>query len=648
MCGIAGFVVSPGPEAQTLKARAEAMSATIRHRGPDSDGHWIDVAHGVALGHRRLAIVDLSPTGHQPMVSACGQYVISYNGEIYNAPELRNELKRVGREMRGTSDTEVLLEACAEWGVIGACEKLNGMFAFALWDRSGKTLALARDRLGIKPLYFSATRNELLFASELKPIMQAMGERPRLNHDALCAFMRHGYIPAPHSVFHDVHKLEPGTVCVFSGNRKVAEHKYWILEEAIASARGSHVEMDDQCAVQELDALLRDAVGRRMVADVPLGAFLSGGIDSSTVVALMQAQSPRPVRTFSIGFSEVSHDEAPHAAAVAKHLGTDHTQLYVEPQHAFDVIPRLADMYDEPFADSSQIPTFLVSELTRKHVTVSLSGDGGDELFAGYNRYTAGNTLLRSMSRVPMPLRKLAAWGVHRLSPREWTMLSRVIPANRRPAHFGSKLYKRADIVTSSPQALYRGLVSQWDDPSDAMLVGQEPRGILWSEQRPDCLRNEVEWMQYADTLTYLPDDILTKVDRSSMAVSLEARVPLLDHRVVEFAWRLPMHQKLRNNETKWLLRRVLDQYVPPALTERPKMGFGVPIGAWLRGPLQAWAEDLLDPASLAQDGILNAPVIRERWAEHTAGIRDWHYSLWNVLMLQAWRRRWAKDFDSL
>lgn len=646
MCGIAGFFGAPRMPTETMQARVRAMCRTIAHRGPDSEGVWVDAAAGIALGHRRLAIVDLSETGHQPMVSACGRYLMTYNGEIYNAPALRGRLQKLGHVLRGASDTEVILQACAEWGVEAACRQFIGMFAFALWDRDLRTLTLVRDRLGIKPLYFAALDGELLFGSELKPLMCAMEKNPPLDRNALRAYMRHGYIPAPHTVFSGVHKLEPGVILTFDADFNRSEVRFWTLDEAIQGARHSGELVDDHTRIEQLEALLMDAVGRRMVADVPLGAFLSGGIDSSTVVAMMQAQSDRPVRTFSIGFSEAGYDEAQHAAAVAKHLGTDHTELYVQPEHAFDVIPKLAQMYDEPFADSSQLPTYLVSELTRKHVTVSLSGDGGDELFAGYNRYTLASALLGNMGRVqvPMPLRQLAAWGVHRLPPRVWTQLSHLIPASKRPPQFGNKLYKLADFITSSRNSVYRRLVSLWDDPSEVMLNGVEPHGVLWNNERPSYLSGEVEWMQYVDTLTYLPDDILTKVDRASMAVALEARVPLLDHRVVELAWQLPMHQKIRNGQTKWLLRQVLYKHVPKALIERPKMGFGVPIDHWLRGPLREWAEILLSPEALRADDLLNVDVVRNRWHEHLAGTRDWHYPLWNVLMLQAWRNEWESQ----
>ena len=642
MCGITGLLLPPGQEKASFEARIKAMSDTLSHRGPDSHGIWVDAEAGVGLGHRRLAIVDLSSTGHQPMVSSCGRFVLSYNGEIYNADPLRQRLRVAGRYTRGTSDSEVLLEACAEWGVIRAITECIGMFAFALWDRGARALVLGRDRLGIKPLYYGTYDGGLWFGSELKPVLESRVVKPRLNVDAVHAYMRHGYVPTPHSILQGIHKLEPGTLLSVKADGRRCVERFWSLDTVAELARATHERLSDAERTEQLRTLLLDAVGRRMVADVPLGAFLSGGIDSSTVVALMQAQSSQPVRTFSIGFNEHGYDEAQHAAAVARHLGTDHTELYVEPAHAFEVIPNLAHMYDEPFADSSQIPTFLVSELTRQHVTVSLSGDGGDELFAGYNRYTFGELVLGRIGRVPGFLRHLAAWGVHRLPPRAWDALGGCLPARVRPSAFGDKLYKMAAVVTASPEAVYRQLVSLWDDPGEVVLAGVEPRGVLWQGDRPTWLRGEVEWMQYADTLTYLPDDILHKVDRASMAVSLEARVPLIDHRVVEFAWGLPMDAKIRGGQSKWLLRQVLRHYVPDELIDRPKMGFGVPIDHWLRGPLKEWAETLLEPRFLGLDGLLDVEVIRTRWQEHQSGVRNWHYPLWNVLMLQAWRQRWC------
>ena len=618
------------------------MTGSLAHRGPDSDGHWVDAHTGIALGHRRLAIVDLSATGHQPMESSCGRMVIDYNGEIYNASELREKLGERANNLRGTSDTEVFLEACAQWGVERATAEAIGMFAFALWDRQTQCLYLVRDRLGIKPLYYARIDGELLFASELKAILAGLEHRPEIDPDALAGFMRHGYVPAPGCIFKGMNKLEPGMILKISGCENTQQIAYWQLDEVIAQNRASPHDASDAQWIDALESLLGDAVRRRMVADVSLGAFLSGGIDSSTIVALMQTNSDRPVRTFSIGFDETEYDEAKHARKVAKYLGTDHTELYVRPASAFEVIPKLADIYDEPFADSSQIPTLLVSELTRQHVTVSLSGDGGDELFAGYNRYSMGRQLIGRLGVVPQWLRNLTASGIRSMDITTWDRLSGLLPKGVRPTRVGDKAHKLAAMMQASPDEIYRRLISLWEAPDEVVCGASEPtHSVLWTTERPASLRGDVEWMQYMDTLTYLPDDILTKVDRASMAVSLEARVPFLDHRVVELAWKLPLHLKSRQGISKWILREVLHRHIPRELFERPKMGFGVPIDTWLRGPLREWAQTLLAPDALAATGLLKPALITERWQQHLSGTRNWHYSLWNVLMFQAWYQRW-------
>lgn len=575
------------------------------------------------------------------MQSSCGRLVISYNGEIYNASELRSKLRRSGRKFRGTSDTEVILEACAEWGIERATTETIGMFAFAIWEKTHRCLYLVRDRLGIKPLYYGQFNGDFLFGSELKAILAAVKFTPSIDAGALRAFMRLGYVPAPHSIFKNVGKLEPGVIVRVSPGGEVNRKPYWQLGDVVRRQRMSVQPKDDMELVDALEELLCDSVKRRMIADVPLGAFLSGGIDSSTVAALMQAYSNRPVRTFSIGFNMPGYDEAKHAEAVARHLGTDHTELYVEPSHALDVIPRLADIYDEPFADSSQIPTFLVSELTRRHVTVSLTGDGGDELFAGYDRYVNVARLMSCLNMAPRGLRKLAAAAIRCLSPGAWDRLGAVIPEKKRPRLFGEKLYKLADFISVSPNEAYLRLVSFWDKPGEVVVSGDEPKGVLWDSARPAWLKDDIAWTQYLDILTYLPDDILTKVDRASMAVSLEARVPLLDHRVVEFASGLPRQFKVRRGVNKWILRQILYRRVPKHIVERPTMGFSVPIDEWLRGPLRDWAEDLLDPVSLAESGLLAPGIIRGRWREHKDRVSNWHSSLWNVLMFQAWHKRW-------
>ncbi len=643
MCGVTGLWSLAADHVDgALRDVVARMTDTLVHRGPDSSGIWIDAQAGVALGHRRLAIIDLSEAGHQPMVSPDGRFVISYNGEVYNFAALRAELEDAGERFRGGSDTEVLLAACARWGVESAVRRFVGMFVFALWDRVERRIHLVRDRLGIKPLYWSLRDGLLLFGSELKALRGHPDCPVEVNRAALASFMRHNYVPAPLSIYMHVAKLRPGHIITVDGDGSVSDRAYWDALDAAAQGMSSRQALDERECMQALEELLRDAVRCRMVADVPLGAFLSGGIDSSLVVALMQAQSDRPVRTFSIGFREAGFNEAHHAMAVARHLGTDHTELYVEPQHALDVIPRLPEWFDEPFADSSQIPTYLVSELTRAHVTVSLSGDGGDELFAGYNRYLHAVSIMHGAAGFPAWSRAGLAGMLRAIPPRMWDAGFRLVPGRWRPPQAGDKVHKLAALLQQTREGVYRGLVSHWQDPGQLVPHGEEARGVLWDEALGRRFTDPVEHMQYLDTVTYLPDDILTKVDRASMAVSLEARVPLIDHRVVELSWRLPARLKIRDGVTKWALRQVLYEHVPAALIDRPKMGFGVPIDHWLRGPLRDWAEDLLDPHDLEQDGFLRQGPIREKWDAHLSGRQNWQYLLWNVLMFQAWKRRWA------
>jgi asparagine synthase (glutamine-hydrolysing) len=638
MCGITGFIEHDSSrDADRLGALVRDMTDTMVRRGPDSSGTWLDSDRGVALGHRRLSIRDLSQAGHQPMVSACERYVIVYNGEVYSHEEMRSDLERAGHRFRGTSDTEVILAGCAEWGVDAAAQRMIGMFAFALYDRRDRVLSLVRDRLGIKPLYWGSFPGVFLFGSELKPLRRHPGWTPVVDRDAVSAFMRHNYIPAPHSIYRGIRKLTPGTVLTVRDGVVGDERAFWSLADAASQGQRSRRPRPDADVVDELDTLLRDAVRRRLVADVPLGCLLSGGIDSSLVTAMMQHQSDRPVRTFSIGFREQGFDEAPYAKAIADHLGTDHTELYVDSSLALDVVPRLPHIYDEPFADSSQLPTFLVCELTRRHVTVVLSGDGGDELFAGYKRYELARTLYGAANTVPGWIRGSAAGIARYLSPAGWDHVGRLIPRRVRPVNFGARMHHIAERLSlSDPDAMYRQMLSHWHTPDALVLNAREPKGVLWDARVCQLVPDFAERMQYYDTLTYLPDDILTKVDRASMAVSLEARVPLLDHRVVEFAWTLPYTYKWRDGQSKWALRRVLDRYVPPSLIDRPKMGFGVPFDQWIRGPLREWAEHLLSEARLDRHQLLDPKPIRERWEAHLAGT-NWGYPLWNVLMLNAW-----------
>lgn len=622
---------------------AVAMAEPLTPRGPDAGDVWVDEQASIGLAHRRLSIIDLSSAGAQPMISQCGRYVIVYNGEIYNGDELRPEIMATGRTFRGHSDTEVVLEGCAAWGAKRTVERLNGMFAFALWDRRDQILTLARDRLGIKPLYWSFTDGLFLFGSELK----AFRTHPRwswtIDRNAVAAYLRHNYIPAPHSIYQTAQKLLPGCLLRYSpaGGEPVIE-SYWDLETAYREGKASLWQGDDEAAIDELESLLGDAVRRRMVADVPLGAFLSGGIDSSTVVALMQANSDRPVRTFTIGFDEAGYDESPHAEDIARHLGTEHTTLFVTSQEAREVIPQLPDIYDEPFADSSQIPTFAISRLTRDHVTVALSGDGGDELFAGYNRYVQAQLFARHLGRFPNFLRAAAASGIKGIPPLIWDRIFAMVPASRRPQLAGQKMHKLADVLTADGDSFYRRLISHWTDPNAMVSQATEPKGLVWDSSLRERVPDFVERMCFLDTLTYLPDDILTKVDRASMATSLEVRVPLLDHRVVEHSWRLPMRMKIRAGRSKWLLRQVLYRHVPANLVDRPKMGFGIPIGEWLRGPLREWAGDLLSPDSIKRFDLLDPAPITAAWDDHQTKRRDQQYLLWDVLMLQAWLHRHA------
>ena len=644
MCGITGVWDRRGRRSpDELTATAISMANAIAHRGPDACTAWLDREAALALGHRRLSIIDLSPAGAQPMISSSNRFVISYNGEVYNADELRRELAASGLNFRGHSDTEVILEAAAAWGVEPTVTRLIGMFAMALWDRCERTLFLVRDRLGIKPIYWAEFDGCFIFGSELKALRAEDSWSANLDIASLASYMRLGYVPTPRTIYTGVHKLEPGTILKLRGGQRPSFISYWSLEEIARRGQAARFSGTEEHAAEALDQLLRDAVKRRMIADVPLGAFLSGGIDSSTVVSMMQAQSPRPVRTFSIGFREARYNEGQHAAAVAKHLGTDHTELYASPSHALDVIPQLADMYDEPFADSSQIPTYLVSKLTRQHVTVALSGDGGDELFPGYTRYFRPSRLWQAIDATPQPLRTIAAYGVRALSPAAWSALGGLIPARQRPEQFGDKMHKLANVLAGEPEAsaFYRQVVSLWVDPGRVLTHGEEVSGPLEDPNIRNIVPDFVERMQYLDTITYLPDDILTKVDRASMAVSLEARVPLLDHRVVEFSWSLPPSMKAGNGSGKRLLRQVLNRYVPQHLIDRPKKGFTMPVQDWLRNELRDWAEGLLSERRLSAEGIFDPSIIRRRWREHIAGTHDWHSLLWAVLTFQAWKERW-------
>ena len=650
MCGLVGFLGGvAGDDKFADSAMLLRMADTIRVRGPDDAGYWFDLDSRIGLGHRRLSIVDLSPAGHQPMVSGSGRYVLVFNGEIYNHLDCRAALAMTGLNLawRGHSDTETLLAGFDVWGIQSTIERCIGMFAFAVWDKQTRTLTLGRDRLGEKPLYYgwqgTGPHAAFLFGSELKALKAHPAFAAGIDRNTLCLLIRHNYIPAPYSIYEGISKLEAGLLLTLSlAQTEPKVVRYWSAAEVAVAGCAAPFAGTPTQAVDELEVLLKSAVQQQMMADVPLGAFLSGGIDSSTVVALMQAQSSRPVKTFTIGFNEEGYNEAVHAKAVAKHLGTDHTELYVSPQQALDVIPRLPTLYCEPFSDSSQIPTFLVSQLARQQVTVSLSGDAGDELFCGYNRYLLANKLWQKLSVLPTGSRRLAARGLTALSPSRWNSLlgpvQGLLPSSLRQANLGDKLHKAAGVLASGDlDALYLGLVSHWDDPASVVIGGTEPPTLLTGNAPALDGLDDIQRMMALDALTYLPDDILVKVDRAGMGVSLEGRVPFLDHRVVEFAWTLPQSLKLRDGVGKWVLRQVLYRHVPKELIERPKMGFSVPIGDWLRGPLRDWAENFLDEARLRREGYFHPGPIRQKWAEHLSGARNWQYHLWDVLMFQAW-----------
>jgi asparagine synthase (glutamine-hydrolysing) len=654
MCGIAGFVDSRPASAAELDARARRMADQLVHRGPDDSGVWVEPARGIGFGFRRLSILDLSPAGHQPMTSASGRYVIVFNGEVYNFAALRSELESAGHRFRGGSDTEVMLAAFEAWGLDAALKRFVGMFAFALWDARERELHLVRDRMGIKPLYYAFSRGAFIFGSELKAL-RAHPECPsEIDRGALTLFLRHGYIPAPYSIYRGISKLRPGSVATLALGagqpappQELNLRSYWSLREVAARGEREPFQGSEADAIQELERLLRESVRLRMIADVPLGAFLSGGVDSSLVVALMQSEATGRVKTFTIGFEDPEYNEAGHAAQVAAHLSTEHTQLILTAAETRAVIPKLPVLYDEPFADASQIPTYLVSALARRSVTVSLSGDGGDELFGGYTHYTRAPWLLERLGRIP-PSARRALSGVLRLPSvpaynRIFGRRRHTFSAHARPATAGEKFHKLAQALDAAgPWQLHRHFSSLWKSPEEVVIDGYEPPTIFTDASERADSADFARQMMTADARMYLPDDILTKVDRASMAVSLETRVPILDHRCVEFAARLPLHMKIRGRQGKWLLRRTLDRFVPARLIERPKMGFAAPIGAWLRGPLREWGEALLAEDRIKREGILHPQPVRELWQEHLSGDRNGQEMVWCVLMFQAWLERWA------
>lgn len=638
MCGFAGFLAGN----DISKNVVQSMTSVLEHRGPDSHGIWLDADASISLGHRRLSIVDLTAAGHQPMASAGGRYVITFNGEIYNHLELREELSEGGfftSSWRSYSDTETLLAGFEIWGVEATLKKSIGMFAFAVWDRELKQLVLARDRLGEKPLYYGwqgkGGYRAFLFGSELSALKQHPSFEGEISRNALACYMRYGCIGGEYSIYEGIYKLLPGhTLTISLSSPHPILKSWWSLGDVILRGFEQPFAGSPEDAVNALDLLLRDAVSKQMMADVPLGAFLSGGIDSSTIATLMQNQSSSAIQTFTIGFEERGYNEAEHAKAVAQHLGTKHTELYVTSSEAQAVIPKLPFLYSEPFADVSQIPTFLISQLARQHVTVAISGDAGDELFCGYRRYQMTAAMWGRISALPKSLRRALSGILGSASVEALNDIGNIFSV----ARLGEKVHKGADVIgCETIQEVYRGLVSSWDDPASLVIGSIESSSALGGVELPFEAMESVEQMMAMDMLTYLPDDILTKVDRAAMGVSLETRTPLLDPRVVDFAWSLPLDYKLRNGVTKWPLRQVLYRYVPRELIERPKMGFGVPIGEWLRGPLRDWAEMLLSESRLRAEGYLRPEPIRKKWAEHLSGKRNWHGQLWNVLMFQAW-----------
>lgn len=646
MCGINGFY---SKSSSTFNNVILKMNSAISHRGPDTNGTWLDKNSGIVFGHQRLSIIDLSIAGNQPMQSNSGRFILTYNGEVYNHLEIRKELKKndYNIKWRGNSDTETLLEAINYWGIKIALQKIHGMFAFGLWDKKTHSLILARDRAGEKPLYYGwqgeGKNKVFLFGSELKALKIHPEFKGEINRDSIALQLRHNCIPAPYSIYKDIHKLMPGNYLEFKEsdlkkNLLPISKSYWSYSETAKYQNNNQLSLSEVDIKKDLEKHLKLSVKKQMISDVPLGAFLSGGIDSSTIVALMQSQSSNPVKTFTIGFSENDYDESKYAKKIAKHLGTDHTELYVSSKKAMEVIPKIPSIYDEPFSDSSQIPTFLVSQLAKDHVKVALSGDGGDELFCGYNRYLMSKKFSNMFRFIPLSLRKILASSIQLISSQNWNKISNYLPGLNDHVNFGDKIHKGASVLESETiYNYYLMLCSHWKNPNKVVMNCKEPITLLTNFNQELKDFNIQQQMMILDFMTYLPDDILTKVDRAAMACSLETRVPFLDHKLIEYVWKIPHSLKFRNGKGKWILRKILEQYVPKNLTERPKMGFGIPIGIWLQGPLKDWAENLLNEKRLKQEGFFNPKVIRDKWMEHLSGQKNWQYDLWDILMFQAW-----------
>lgn len=644
MCGIAGYFTLPrSRSSEQMTAEVTRMTDAIILRGPDDSGAWVDAERGIALGHRRLSILDLSPLGHQPMASADGRFVIVFNGEVYNFQQLRLELETHGYTWRGHSDTEIMLAAFQHWGVKTATKLFNGMFAFALWDKQEQCLHLGRDRLGEKPLYYGWLGDTFIFASELKAIRKFPGFNAAINRDVICSQIRFNYIPDPWCIYEGFHKLPPAALLtVRTPDERPRPELYWSLREVIEHGRDHPFTGSGKEAVDTFEEMLKKAVGLRMVADVPLGAFLSGGIDSSLIVAMMQAQSSRPVRTFTIGFDVPEYNEAEFAKAVANHLKTDHTELYVTGKDALDTIPLIPSLYDEPFSDYSQIPTYLVCKMARQQVTVALTGDAGDELFGGYERYFVGRSLWDKFAWMPPALKKAAAGAMTLLPPQALNSLGSaarpLLPSRLRHIPFGDKLHKLAEVVAApGMESLYLNLMSHWKQPEQVVIGGRDFDTSITDKAGWPRVSDFTHRMMHLDMETYLPGDILTKVDRAAMGVSLEGRIPLLDTNIIEFAWKVPYSMKVRDGKGKWLLRETLYRHVPQVLIDRPKRGFSIPLEHWLRGELKEWAGDLLSEERLKREGYFNPAPIRKKWEEHQSGHRNWHFYLWDILMFQAW-----------
>ncbi len=646
MCGICGYYSEASLASNSI---IKKMNIALSHRGPDSSGIWQNDVMGIAFGHQRLSIIDLSSAGNQPMKSSSGNLILTYNGEIYNHLEIRKDLEKSlpNIKWKGNSDTETLLEAIDLWGIEKTLKNIDGMFAFGVWNQKTRRLILARDRLGEKPLYYGwqgkGENKVFLFASELK----ALKAHPEFNNmiyrDAMTLQLRHNCIPAPYSIYKNIFKLLPGHYLEMKQsdlkNKLLpSANKYWSLIDKAIYGNNNQLILNDFNIQRDLEGILKNSVKKQMLSDVPLGAFLSGGIDSSTIVALMQSQSSTPIKTFTIGFSESDYSESENAKKIANHLGTNHTELYLSSKIALDVIPKLPEIYDEPFSDSSQIPTYLLSQLTKQHVKVAISGDGGDELFCGYNRYIISKKLEGIMSSIPINIRRILSSGLKAVSPQNWNKISKFVPFLRKYKNFGDKIYKSANsLEAKNLYELYYNLCSHWKNPSDVIINGKEP-GTLLNVFKPELYGlNNQQQMMALDSITYLPDDILVKVDRASMASSLETRLPFLDHKLIEYVYKIPHSLKFRNGQGKWILKQILNQHVPKNLTDRPKMGFGVPIDEWLRKPLRDWAENLLSDKKLEQEGYFNSKPIRTKWKQHLIGKKNWQFELWDILMFQAW-----------